>query len=418
MPDKLDCSADAKVPRAKSIASASDSAYSNLRLGRVMEPDSLKLIESIHATEGMASLVIAGAGSQAINDILSVAGASGTVLDIQVPYASSAVVDYLGEEPSQYVSSGAALSLARAAYQRAVDLRETDVPVLGVACTATIATNRPKRGDHRCHVCVYGPTGWESVSITFVKGLRSREQEDRVVSRLILNSLASSLGLTDQLELELSQDDIVVPESTQFNDPLEALTRGHVGHVLVDPEGVQKADVPFRGGIISGSFNPRHGGHDQLAAAAADQLGLPVVFELSVTNVDKPELAPSEVRSRIDQFRSRASVIATRAPVFYEKARLLPGCVFVIGFDTLVRLVDPKYYDGSRTKMTSALTEMKSQGCSFLVAGRVQDDGFGTLRDIDVPADLSDMFTEIPESVFREDISSTEIRMAAQRSDS
>ena len=171
-----------------------------------MEPDTLKLIESIHGTEGMASLVIAGAGSQAINDILSVAGASGTVLDIQVPYASSAVVDYLGEDPGQFVSTGAAQSLARAAYFRAVNLRENDVPVTGVACTATIATNRPKRGDHRCHICVYGPTGWKSASITFVKGLRTREQEDRIVSRLILNSLAESLGLTDQLDLDLSQE--------------------------------------------------------------------------------------------------------------------------------------------------------------------------------------------------------------------
>ena len=418
MPDKPECTARTVMSEVESIASAILSAYSNLSLGRIMEPDSLKLIETIHSTEGMASLVIAGAGSQAINDILSVAGASGTVLDIQVPYASSAVVDYLGEEPTQYVSTGAALSLARAAYSRAVVLRETDGPVVGVACTATIATNRPKRGDHRCHVCVYGPTGRTSTSITFVKGLRSREQEDRVVSRLILNSLAASLGLSDQLDLDLTEEDSLVSEGTHFKDPLEALTEGHVGHVLVDSAGKQKADAPFRGGIISGSFNPRHAGHDQLAEAAAELLEMPVVFELSVTNVDKPELELSEVRSRLGQFKKHASVIATRAPVFYEKARLLPGCVFVIGFDTLVRLVDPKYYGGSRAKMTSAFLELKSLGCSFLVAGRIQDDGFRTLRDVNVPADLSEMFSAIPESVFREDISSTEIRLASQRSGS
>ena len=151
---------------------------------------------------------------------------------------------------------------------------------------------------------------------------------------------------------------------------------------------------------------------------AADLLGLPIAFELSVTNVDKPELELSEVRSRIAQFRSHASVIATRAPVFYEKARLLPGCAFVIGLDTLVRLVDPKYYDGSRANMMSAFMEMRSLDCSFLVAGRVDESGFRTLHDVEVPDDLVEMFSAIPESVFREDISSTEIRLAAERSGS
>ena len=383
-----------------------------------MEREIHRLVESIHGAEGMASLVIAGAGSQAINAVLGVAGASRTVLDIQVPYASSAVVDYLGDEPGQYVSAEAALSLARAAYFRAVKLREGRTPVFGVACTATIATDRPKRGDHRCHVCVYGATGWKAASLTFVKGLRSRDGEDEVVSRLILNSIAEALGIGERLDLKLSPQEKVLTDTHRLDDALGALAQGHVGHVLIDPDGSQAADAPFSGGIIPGSFNPRHGGHDRLAQVASDLLGLPVAFELSVTNVDKPELELSEVRRRIGQFEGRASVIATRAPVFYEKARLLPGCTFVIGFDTLVRLVDTKYYGNSPAKMMSAFLEMRSLGCSFLVAGRLDSDGFKTLGDVELPSGLSDMFSPIPESMFREDVSSTQIRLAAGRSGS
>ena len=383
-----------------------------------MDREIHRLVESIHGAEGMASLVIAGAGSQAINAVLGVAGASRTVLDIQVPYASSAVVDYLGEEPGQYVSAEAALSLARAAYFRAVKLREDRTPVFGVACTATIATDRPKRGDHRCHVCVYGATGWKAASLTFVKGLRSRDGEDEVVSRLILNSIAEALGIGERLDLKLSHQERALTDTRSLGDALDALAQAHVGHVLIDPDGSQAADAPFSGGIIPGSFNPRHGGHDRLAQVASDRLGLPVAFELSVTNVDKPELELPEVRRRIGQFEGRASVIATRAPVFYEKARLLPGCTFVIGFDTLVRLVDTKYYGDSPAKMMSAFLEMRDLGCSFLVAGRLDSDGFKTLGDVEMPSGLSDMFSSIPESMFREDVSSTQIRLAAGRSGS
>ena len=383
-----------------------------------MDQNALELVEAIHNTSGMVSLVIAGAGSQAINAILGVAGASRTVLDIQVPYASSAVVDYLGDEPDQYVSTDAALSLARAAYFRAVKLREEPIPVFGVSCTATIATDRPKRGDHRCHVCVYGATAWRSASLTFVKGLRSRDQEDAVVSRLILNSIAKALGIDGRLDLTLSSKEKVLTDADCPGDPLDALAQGHVGHVMIDSKGSQIADARFRGGIISGSFNPRHGGHDRLAEVASEQLGVPVAFELSITNVDKPELELSEVRRRIDQFRGNSTAIATRAPVFYEKARLLPGCTFVIGYDTLVRLVDAKYYGGSQAILMSSLLEMRSLDCSFLVAGRLADDGFKTLGDVELPDALSDMFIEIPASRFREDISSSEIRSTQERSGS
>ena len=85
-----------------------------------------ELVESLHGSERMVSLAIAGSGTQAVGWILGVAGASRTVLDIQIPYASSAVVDYVGFEPGQFVSSETSRALARAAYFRAVDLRSGD----------------------------------------------------------------------------------------------------------------------------------------------------------------------------------------------------------------------------------------------------------------------------------------------------
>ena len=80
-----------------------------------------------------------------------------------------------------------------------------------------------------------------------------------------------------------------------------------------------------------------------------------------------------------------------------------------------MRLFDPKYYGGSAPAMNAALDELRSSGCRFLVAGRVEDDRFRSLDDVGVPPGFEDMLTGIPESAFRRDVSSTEIRGAALR---
>ena len=155
-----------------------------------------------------------------------------------------------------------------------------------------------------------------------------------------------------------------------------------------------------------------HQGHRSLAKAASDLAGTPVAYELSVANVDKPPLEESEVRRRVAQFGGEGSIILTHVPVFYEKADLLPGCTFVIGVDTAVRLFDPRYYDDSMSRMLLALQRLEMHDCRFLVAGRIDDGVFRTLSDVVVPWGFEHMFTPIPESAFRSDISSTELRQA------
>lgn len=375
-----------------------------------MDSEIRQLVQSLHSSEGMTSLVIAGAGAPAMSWILGVAGASRTVLDIQVPYASSAMIDYLGSEPRQYVSEQASLDLARAAYRRAVRLREGHIPVVGLSCSATIATDRPKRGDHRCHVSAYDATGWKTSTLTLTKGLRTRDGEDDVVSRLILNSLAESFGLHERVDPGLSCDEQIVPTGHRYGDPLEALSARHIGHFLVCADGTQLADEYFSGVILSGSFNPLHEGHTRLVNVASRMQGKPAIYELSISNVDKPDLEHSEIRRRLEQFQGRAKIAITRVPVFYEKARLFPNSTFVIGYDTMTRLVDPRYYGDSPQRMSAALTELRELSCDFLVAGRVEGGTFKTLEDLPIPPEYAEMFTQIPESAFREDVSSTQIR--------
>jgi hypothetical protein len=186
---------------------------------------------------------------------------------------------------------------------------------------------------------------------------------------------------------------------------------------LLDPWVCQQADGTVRVGdprpavLLPGSFNPLHHGHTSLAEIAAERLGSPVAFELSIANVDKPELSPDELARRLEQFRGRHPIYVSRAATFRMKAALFPGCVFVVGADTVVRLISPRYYGDDPTGVVRALDEIRSHGGRFFVGGRVDAAGrFVDVGGVAIPAGYRDMFQGLGEREFRVDVSSTELR--------
>lgn len=168
------------------------------------------LITQIHVSPVMVVLVVTGGGAQALADLLAVPGASRTLLEALVPYSERSLAEFLGALPVQSVSVTAAAALARTAYQRAIRLRKDEkVPVVGLACTATLVTDRPKQGAHRAHI---GRCTWEGTrvySLTLQKGARDRQGEERLVSDLLLQVLAEACGLDTAEELTLLPEEWV-----------------------------------------------------------------------------------------------------------------------------------------------------------------------------------------------------------------
>ena len=391
-----------------------------------------ELISQIHDTPHKAVLAVSGAGTQAVAWVMGVAGASRTILEVVVPYGRLSMSGFLGFEPAQSAAAETARQMARAAYRKArAQLRDDsdNSPPLGLACAAAIATDRPRRGEHRAFVATWSEEGTTTYSLRFHKGLRDRGGEEQVVSRLIVSALAAASGLEPDVDLGLTEGDDLEVARTARSGPLEQLLSGEAEWVIVRPGGHGQApQMEVEGAapqaLLPGSFSPLHSGHRGLARAAEEALAERPAFEISVVNVDKPPLDPAKIERRLAQFEAGETVVLTAAETFFKKTRLFPGRTFVIGWDTAVRLVASRYYrrdaagseaTGNRivnpeTAMLAALAEMWTAGARFLVAGRREGDEFHTLDDVPVPTGFESIFSSIPEVEFRDDISSSELR--------
>ncbi len=382
-------------------------------MATLLEPRLHNLITHIHASNHKLVLEFTGAGSLALYWLHSIPGSSRTVLEATDRYAAASLADLLGDTPEQSVARATAIAMAQQAYHRAVRLAEPGTVCLGAGCTAAIATDRIRRGEDRCSIAICDREGVHTYDLVLIKGARDREGEERVVGQLLLHAIGIGCGISATAPLDLLNGEQVIETYTVGSDSVARLLDGEIDWAVIHTDGRIGAQEPFVGAILSGSFNPLHVGHERLADAARVVLDLPVAFELPVVNADKPPLATGEIERRLAQFRWRYPVILSRSPLFVQKATQFPDCVFVLGHDTAARLVAPRYY-GGEAGLYAALNEIRAHGCRFLVAGRVAGAAFHTLQDIAIPKGFEDLFIELPESAFRLDLSSTQIRRAME----
>lgn len=383
------------------------------------------LVTRIHATPHRAVLAFAGAGSQALAWLHGVGGSSRTILSAIDIYSPQSMRHLLGFMPAKFTSRRVARLMAAAAYDlaRRYSLAEGEAagaphgadPIFGLGSTATIATDRTKRGDHRVATAVHDSFGTVRYALTLDKGARDRAGEEELVSLVILAAAADACGVFGAPELPLEPTEELTG-SYRPTELLAAVDSGARELVVVRPNGqIVTGDDVGPHAVLSGSFNPVHQGHLELAAVASARVGLPSLFELPLINAAKDPIPLYEARKRALQFGGVASVALSRSPLFEQKARLLPGSVFVVGVDTAERVLDKRFYDGDEGRMLASLETVRAHGCRFLVAGREREGRFRTLSQLALPAGYRDLFESLDEEEFRNDISSTEIRRGWQR---
>src|SRR5205823_3187505 len=158
------------------------------------------------------------------------------------PYDSAALAEFLGHTPEQYCSDETARAMARRALARAERLAPGR-PVLGLGCTASLATDRPKRGEHRCHVALADDRHTRTTTLVFAKGARDRAAEEDVVGGLVLDLLAEAFGIAERVELALQSGECVSATAEPAKDALNAVLDGDVAAACQEIDGRLRNDA-------------------------------------------------------------------------------------------------------------------------------------------------------------------------------
>jgi nicotinic acid mononucleotide adenylyltransferase/nicotinamide mononucleotide (NMN) deamidase PncC len=415
-------------------------------------------------------IAVAGGGGSSISSLASTSGASQMLLDGDITYSRKSYLSYVGL-PSDttgfyYTSLNAAKLASKAALHRAFRFQTGDIRrmpgCIGVGCTSALTSSSGEEESHAYIVATKADGMQLALNITLEDRDKTRLEEEICVSYWILRAIdliqkgpiseddviAVAEGISVEAawsHVDHNQDEGIAAAKRILdgNEPVVVLVPVYEKGRPVSFQALAVPVLPNGSLVVPGSYNPPHNGHIALAQAAlrtANQRkrcsrndNRSIFMELSIANADKPPIDPETVAKRLRHFLTLESlpshwgVILTRAPLFSEKVSILQNCIdtfngstpnlsFVIGTDTLVRIIDPKYYNNDKSEMEEALCSMK--GVNFLIGGRLEQKRdaeeprfvAGSEEINDLPEVLKNMFTIIGEDEFRADISSTEIR--------
>ena len=212
-----------------------------------MEPEIESLVTAIHATAPRMTMNFAGAGSQALTWLHGVGGSSRTILEATDRYTPASLIEAAGFTPERFTSGRVAAALATQAQARARHLVGDEGPLFGLGCSATIATDRAKRGDHRVAVAVRDAFGLAHYELTLHKGARDRTGEEELVSLVILRAAADACGVLPGPTLPLVEAEEL---KTRLDPapPADAFAAKRLPWLLLTPAGeLRDAGAPQGG---------------------------------------------------------------------------------------------------------------------------------------------------------------------------
>lgn len=363
---------------------------------------------------GVSIHVIAtGAGAGLQQDLWSIPGSSAYLSGASFPYSNEETEELLGFKPEHACSEETAIELASAAYMKAYKLGGKK-PV-GVGITASVASEKIHRGEHRVYACIITDDQVRTVHHVFEKGigLIQRELDGLACDDIGMFLLMDTLKLSDQT-FETPAN-LKMAEAKAFMQFMEHPFFTMDGKRYTNLPKANSDNAPFdvRGfAMMSGAFNPPHPGHLGMADGFQTRFGKRVIFEVTATPPHKPALSVQELLKRAKMLAGRDRFFSTNIPMYLDKARDNPGMPLILGADAVIRLLDPKW----GLDIDKMFKEFYDLGTYLYVAGRDIDGKFTTRQDIfdSMPLDQTErrsLFARVTVPLDgRWNISSTEIR--------
>ena len=371
------------------------------------------LHERLLATNSLLHVSAAGAGLRLQTALWDTPGASAYLVGFFTPYARTQLHSFLGHAPeTSYCSSEVAYDLAMASYLRAAEHRIVEGSLgnpVGIGITAAVASSRLSRGGHRAHVVIITHDVIREFVVEFENGagIDARIAHDEQLRDRVL------------VELGLVLDGSAIASKEASTVATERFYR----YPVFDTNGRRYPASGDAAGIyLPATLNPIHDGH-RLMCRVAESRGLSAPGEarfakylVSSCSPHKGNLSVQEMlfkagMLRAERWRNESRMVEfTRdEPLFLDKARKRPGSIFLIGADTMMRMLET----GWGPNIVDMLSEMRKLGTRFWVMDRQQDGNLLSCRDIEVPSPFQTLFEPLDGQL---DISSTELRLAETRS--
>lgn len=279
-------------------------------------------------------LICTGGGAGLQQALWSIPGASSFFVGAEFPYGTEMADRALGFKPDRYVNERVAISYAMEAYYRAY--LPGGPKAVGVGLTASTASNKEHRGDHRIHASWFSEHGCKVATFILPKGVgpEARRLDGETCDLLGAAMIAEAVGADPDIYFENldSKGAGLLAREVFFERPYFSAT----GKRLT----LEEADVEA---LFPGAFNPPHEGHFGMAKVFRKLAGVTPTFHMTAETPHKPALAVSDMLQRAKLLEGHDRMFTRADPLYVDKAEAFPGVPMIIGTDALKRMLDPKW---------------------------------------------------------------------------